>query len=327
MCHLLSPNLVSELSELLLHIARNLALGLDQVLACSLLLLVVCLALDLASLLEAGDDILVLPAELVTKTTDSAVLAARLEAEDTESLWDDLALLVVVWWWDALEGLQALECLCAALGLVRNHAADSAPEHLSWRTVVPWTTTGCVVTSLLAHEGLVLHCGKELVVCWPVDTVLYRVVSKGDGGGMRRTLGAEELSRDVEGLAADDDNLLAIEELLGHGRGETTEKMSLAVNDNLYCAVLVQCFFFRFFPNASLLLQAPWRRLIFSISLSQGLKTYHRFESRHVGGLGRWVMCVVDLRFVKSKIVRIGEVGAKSRLSQSAKPDQAWELR
>ena len=48
-----------------------------------------------------------------------------------------------------------------------------------------------------------------------------------------RTLGAEELSRDVEGLAADDDNLLAVQELLGDGAGQATEQVSLAVDDDL----------------------------------------------------------------------------------------------
>lgn len=48
-----------------------------------------------------------------------------------------------------------------------------------------------------------------------------------------RTLGPEELSRDVELLAADDNDLLAVEELLGDGAGETTEKVSLAINDDL----------------------------------------------------------------------------------------------
>lgn len=48
-----------------------------------------------------------------------------------------------------------------------------------------------------------------------------------------RTLGAEELSRDVEGLAADDNDLLAVEELLGNNGGETAKEMALAVNDNL----------------------------------------------------------------------------------------------
>ena len=48
-----------------------------------------------------------------------------------------------------------------------------------------------------------------------------------------RTLGPEELSRDVDLFATDDDNLLAVEDLLGHGRGQTTKEMALAVNDNL----------------------------------------------------------------------------------------------
>jgi len=46
-----------------------------------------------------------------------------------------------------------------------------------------------------------------------------------------RTLGAEELSRDVQGLAAHNDNLLSVEELLGDGAGEATEQVPLAVND------------------------------------------------------------------------------------------------
>jgi hypothetical protein len=37
----------------------------------------------------------------------------------------------------------------------------------------------------------------------------------GVGIARGRTLGTEELSRDVEGLATDDDDLLAIEELFG----------------------------------------------------------------------------------------------------------------
>jgi len=51
--------------------------------------------------------------------------------------------------------------------------------------------------------------------------------------GKRRTLCTEELSRDVQGFAADDNDLLATEELLGDDAGETTKKMALAVDDNL----------------------------------------------------------------------------------------------
>ena len=47
------------------------------------------------------------------------------------------------------------------------------------------------------------------------------------------TLRAEEFSGDVDGLAADDDDLLSVEELLGDDAGETTEEMALAVNDDL----------------------------------------------------------------------------------------------
>lgn len=70
----------------------------------------------------------------------------------------------------------------------------------------------------------------------------------GDGGGARwrcsatdrscaswgrHTLRAEELARDVESLAADDDNLLAAKELLGDNRGESAKEMALAIDDDL----------------------------------------------------------------------------------------------
>lgn len=50
---------------------------------------------------------------------------------------------------------------------------------------------------------------------------------------MERTLRTEELSGDVEGLAADNNNLLATQQLLGNNAGKTAQKVALAVNDNL----------------------------------------------------------------------------------------------
>lgn len=47
----------------------------------------------------------------------------------------------------------------------------------------------------------------------------------------RRTLGAEELAGDVEGLAAHNDDLLAVKQLLSDGAGEATEQVALAVDD------------------------------------------------------------------------------------------------
>lgn len=54
------------------------------------------------------------------------------------------------------------------------------------------------------------------------------------GKWMKRTLRAEELSRDVESLAADNNDSLALEELLGDGGSQTTKKMALAINGDLY---------------------------------------------------------------------------------------------
>ena len=52
-------------------------------------------------------------------------------------------------------------------------------------------------------------------------------------GGRRRTLSPEEFAGDVELFASDDDDLLAVEELLCDSAGETTEEVSLAIDDDL----------------------------------------------------------------------------------------------
>ena len=52
-------------------------------------------------------------------------------------------------------------------------------------------------------------------------------------GRVLRTLRAEELAGDVEGLAADDNDLLTAEELLRDNTGESTKEVTLAINDDL----------------------------------------------------------------------------------------------
>lgn len=54
-----------------------------------------------------------------------------------------------------------------------------------------------------------------------------------------RTLRTEELSGDVQGLAADDNDLLAAQHLLGNDAGKTAQKVALAVNDDLGDAQVV----------------------------------------------------------------------------------------
>lgn len=70
--------------------------------------------------------------------------------------------------------------------------------------------------------------------CWvkqPRGLVSNAIGGEGDKG--KRTLGAEELARDVERLAADNDDLLAVKELLGHDTSEATKKVALAIDDDL----------------------------------------------------------------------------------------------
>ena len=54
-------------------------------------------------------------------------------------------------------------------------------------------------------------------------------------GSGRRTLRAEELSGDVEGLAAHHNDLLTIEQLLRDRAGQATEQVALAVDNLCLC--------------------------------------------------------------------------------------------
>lgn len=167
-----------------------------------LLALVVSSALSLSSLLQSSNDILVLPANLVGQTTNSAELAAGLETEDTESLGNDDLLGLVVGRGDTLEDLKALESGGTAGSLVGDHTTDSLVEDSGRSTEVEGTTAGGVVSGDLSEVGVVLE------------------------------LRAEELAGDVKGLAADNNDLLTAQELLGDNGGESAKEMALAIDDN-----------------------------------------------------------------------------------------------
>lgn len=51
--------------------------------------------------------------------------------------------------------------------------------------------------------------------------------------GIRHTLRTEELSGDVEGLAANDNDLLTVKELLGDNARQAAKEMALAIDDDL----------------------------------------------------------------------------------------------
>lgn len=65
-----------------------------------------------------------------------------------------------------------------------------------------------------------------------------RCVHFGSGWVGRRTLSAEELARDVELLAADNNNLLTVQKLLGDSGGQATEEVALSVDNYLFRALL-----------------------------------------------------------------------------------------
>lgn len=169
------------------------------------LALVVSLLLDLALGLELVDGLHVVPADLVRDALDGGELAAGLEAEDAESGGDDHQLLAVVGRGDTLVDLQALQSGGTTGGLVGKHASDGLVEDARGSTVVEGT-------------GLL---GVDQVALVQVSVVLQLV--------------AEERARDVDELGSHNNDLLAGEELLGQGGGETTEEVSLAVNDVWVC--------------------------------------------------------------------------------------------
>jgi hypothetical protein len=71
-----------------------------------------------------------------TAYLDCAVLAARLQAENAESFWDNHALLAVVGRRDTLEDLETLKSSSATGSLVGSHAADGTVEDLGRSAVM-----------------------------------------------------------------------------------------------------------------------------------------------------------------------------------------------
>lgn len=174
----------------------NLLLGGLGLLGQSGLLGVVSGRLDLSLLLESSNNVLVLPAKLVGDSANGAVLSAGLESQNSEGLGDDHSLLLVVRRGNALKDLESLESGLASGSLVGNHTSNGLVEDSRGGSEVEGTV-GSVEPGGLSQVGGVLE------------------------------LGPEELLGDVQGLASHDDNVLSVEDLLGDGGSQSTEKVSL----------------------------------------------------------------------------------------------------
>lgn len=205
----------------------------------------------------------------MAETADSAVLAAGAETQNAQSLGNDNALLLVVGRGDTLEDLEALHGGGTTGGLVGNHAADSLVEDAGRSAEVEGTTTGGVETSHLAKVGVVLDCRTKGEVSIPLYDFNVPIVGfpiwrshyanlripfsciqysqlqpysrrqrekkkRSNRKRCERTLRAEELAGDVKSLASHNDDLLAVEQLLGDGTGQATQKVPLAVDGDLF---------------------------------------------------------------------------------------------
>ena len=97
------------------------------------------------------------------------------------------------------------------------------------------TSSGWVVSGHLSEVCVVLYYSRSTVS--PLR--LARLPRPSDSitrvdMGVERTLRTEELSRDVQGLTSHNDNLLSVEQLLGHSAGQPTKEVALAIDCDLY---------------------------------------------------------------------------------------------
>merc|ERR1712244_92306 len=111
---------------------------------------------------QSSHDVLVLPADLMSESSQRAVLPAALQPEDLQSRWDDHLLLLVIGRRNSLECLESLQSILASLGLVRNHSSDSSPEDLGGSPEVEGATAGLHVATLLQEVEILQLVAVEV---------------------------------------------------------------------------------------------------------------------------------------------------------------------
>ena len=99
-------------------------------------------------------------ADLRRDALECSVLAARLETQHTEGIWDNELLLTVVRRGHTLVHLQTLERGSTTRRLVRNHTADSTVQDARRSAVVEGTTLAGVHKVALVHESVVLQLSR-----------------------------------------------------------------------------------------------------------------------------------------------------------------------
>lgn len=154
---------------------------------------------------------------------NSAVLPPGLQPKNPEGLWHYHTLLPVVGRRDTLEELKTLKSCRTASSLVGDHAADRPVKDLRGSAVVEGTRLFGIDDMTLVQEVVVPELQDR-------TSRLVRI-SHSKSNGMNYLV-AEEAAGDINLLAPDDDNLLAIQNLLGDNRRQSSKEMALAINDD-----------------------------------------------------------------------------------------------
>ena len=88
------------------------------------------------------------------------------------------------------------------------------------------TSPSGIIACHFPEVGEVFHCQSSHQHC-----VLPLLLL--EDGKMVRTFGPVEAAGQVEVLASDDDNLLAVQQLLRHSAGQAAHEMALAIDNHL----------------------------------------------------------------------------------------------
>merc|ERR1719270_447336 len=112
---------------------------------------------------------------------------------------DNHPLLLVIRRWDTLECLEPLHGLLSSLCLVRDHASNGPPEHLGGSPEVEGTA------------------GRLDVAPQAKESQHFQLVPV-------------EVAGEVDALTTHDDNLVAVEDVLGHDGGQAAQQVTAAID-------------------------------------------------------------------------------------------------
>jgi len=181
------------------NFSRDFGLGLILELEIGAFLLVVDSRLDLTLGLQGGDDVLVLPSNLVGETAQNAEFAVRLEPKYSQSGGNDVSLPLVIRSGNSLVGAISLHGVLSTGQFVRQHPADGAVKDAAWGSMMEGSPLGVDQATL----AKVVHV-FQLV---PVET-----------------------SGNVNTFASNDDDSLPLKERLGDDGRQSAQQMPSSVD-------------------------------------------------------------------------------------------------